>query len=192
MAQVQNNNQLNKNTANTAQPAVTTDEWRNQPDRAEEVMPKSKKPKISNGLAIAVVILLIIVVASFFAARRGGDKSQEGGIQPSVSTAPSAETSSPGVQVVQKVNEKNELRDYFRVVSPNNFKDEFLNWVPELAFKKYMDMSQEKDTQAKLEAAREFYILLNNPMVNRNDPQAINWIVDVRSDIERQLGKPLF
>jgi len=194
MAQVQNeNNQLNKNTANAAAPVSNSADWTTQPTRVEDnVMPKGKRPKIGVGLAVAVLILLAIVVAGLMI----GKKTQK---QPIVQqspqipvSSPNPETSPSALPTIKEKTKTEELRTYFSAASSSHFKEEFLQQLPDMAANSYIAFKNSTNNEDKLNSARSFYIILNNPAINRNDPEFINFAADIRADLESKLGGPLF
>ena|SRR3990167_3425429 len=85
------------------------------------------------------------------------------------------------------------LKDYFSKASPQNFHDGLLQGIPEQAIDLYLKYSSATaSAELKLGAARNFWIMINNPAVNRADPKFQPFMKDVRAALEKELGKPLF
>ena len=83
------------------------------------------------------------------------------------------------------------LSAYFKQVSPVNFKEEFMASVPAVTSTAYDQYLGAGDEAAKLESARNFYDYLSGSSV-KSDPEFIKFLEDVKSDLEKTLGKPLF
>lgn len=87
--------------------------------------------------------------------------------------------------------EASPLQDYFARVSVN-FRAEFMDQVSAAAADFFLKYEAAGDEAEKLEAGRAFYIYLDNPAVDKSDPAFVAFLADVKADLEKTLGKPLF
>lgn len=138
---------------------------------------------------IVTLILIAIFVFSFLVIRKEPSSS----VSQSPEIAQNALEQSPvALPAIKENNEvANPLKDYFKSVS-SNFQDSFMTNVPEIApdaYKKYLDAPEGDE---KLEAARAFYIYLNNPGSYKDDPSYQQFLSDVKSDLENTLSRNLF
>lgn len=138
---------------------------------------------------LAALVLILIFVLSFFVL----NKKPSPDVSQSPKTAEKVLEQSPVALPAIKENtqEANPLKDYFKSVS-SNFQDSFMTNVPEIAanaYKKYLDAPEGEE---KLEAARAFYIYLNNPGVLKDDPSYNQFLTDVKGDLENTLKRNLF
>lgn len=154
----------------------------------------TKLPKSKLAIIIAVVSVLILLgLIVFFV--KGSKKppktstSQESGI---LVASPNAKISPPVLPKVKEASKSIELGAYFKRVSPANFKDTFLANLPDAAAEDYLKYIKTENPEEKINAARSFYIILNNPAADRSDPQFNKFVIDIRADLEKTLGKPLF
>ena len=85
----------------------------------------------------------------------------------------------------------NKLKEYFSKVSVH-FQDNFMTNIPEVALSAYQKYLDAGEGEAKLEAARAFYIYINNPGVLKDDPSYSQFLTDVKDDLEDTLGRNLF
>lgn len=144
------------------------------------------------GLAVGVVFLLIVLgVLVFVGAGAGRKPGSEPPVPPFAPEATGTLPTSLPIAAVSDETDKGLLRVYFTKASPNNFKEELLAVVPMETGAQYNKFTAATG-EAKLEAARIFYVYLNNPAVDRSDPGALGFLADVRADLEKTLGKPLF
>ena len=140
---------------------------------------------VLGGLLLLVLIIAALVV--FKGVRKTAEQqpAAEGEV-----SLPVPGVSPPALPPVEEEDQFEKLSAYFAGAS-TNFKEEFMDQVPQIAAVKYDEyLAAEGDT--KLAAARAFYIYLNNPAVDRSDPAFEPFLADVKVDLEKVLGKPLF
>ncbi len=186
------NNQQSKNSANPAAATSSATDWKRQPAQPDEsMMPKGKKPKI--GVAVTILILLTIIGGIIIYNQKASKKAEEAGVSPSPIPLSSVNPEiSPPVPPPVVDTKKETLRTYFKSASPKNFREDFLNNLPDRAADDYIKYSSAAEDSEKIKYARSFYMFLNNPAVNRNDPEFLNFVADIRADLESKLGGPLF
>ena len=94
--------------------------------------------------------------------------------------------------ILPKVDDQKDislLNSYFKKAS-TNFREEFMAMVPKGAVAEYKNyLSSSGDAQ--VQAAQSFYIYLANP-ANLANAQFKTFLADVKGDLEKTLGKPLF
>lgn len=155
--------------------------------------PQAQEPISSmRGLLVGVVFLLIVLGVLVFIGAGAGRKT---GLEPPVPPlGPEAVGTLPRslpIAAVSDEADKKVLREYFAKAAPGNFKEELLAVVPREAGAAYNKFAAATG-EAKLEAARIFFVYLNNPAVDRSDPSAMGFLEDVKSDLEKAVGQPLF
>lgn len=96
----------------------------------------------------------------------------------------------PPLPIIENGEKISKLKEYFAAVSPN-WKDEYIKMVPEAAGKGYYDFLDSTD-EDKRDAAVDFYTYLSNPGVPKTDEGFILFLNDVRADLEKQVGQPLY
>lgn len=141
--------------------------------------------------AIILVLFAVFLTASYLQNKRKSPTTGENtpaSITPA-SKVPEASFNKLPAVTEQKESDVNILRDYFKGVSVN-FKEDLMPLVPAAALELYKNYKA-AGGDAKVEAARNFYIFLNNPGSASNE-QYIKMIDDVKSDLEKAVGKPLF
>lgn len=137
--------------------------------------------------AVLLILVAVLVTISYLAGNKQKQQKAETGTLIISSPIPGA--SPYKLPAVSAQSDIDLLKDYFKQASPN-FGDELMSLVPAVAvdyYKKYKDAAGD----AKLEAARAFYIYLNNPASVANE-QYKTFIEDVKVDLEKSLGQPLF
>lgn len=143
------------------------------------------------GLVAGVIFLLIVLGVLVFIGAKAGRGSAEPALPP-LAPGESVTAASPvPIAPLTDSGQRTELATYFARVSAS-FKEEFMAHVPAeagLAFEQYTGAV---DAAEKLEAARNFFIYLNNPNVDRNDSAQMAFLVDVKADLEKAVGQPLF
>lgn len=147
------------------------------------------------GLLIgAAIVLLVIGLLAFYAknlkkpAKDVPGKEQE----QIVAASPIPGASPPQLPKVKEQSKKDQVRAFFQKASPANFKEVFLDTLPEAAADSYIKYSSAASQDDKQGAARGFYIILNNPGAPSSDPQFLAFTKDVRAELEKGIGKPLF
>lgn len=105
--------------------------------------------------------------------------------------SPSISASPVALQAIKKGDQANFLKEYFLKASPH-FRDDFMENIPEMTANAYQRYLQVAEGEEKLEAARAFYIYLNNPGPKHDDPSYVEFTNDVREDLENTLGRKLF
>lgn len=139
--------------------------------------------------AIILILVAILVTISYLAGNKKIPATGPNQQQPAGVSSPLPGASPYKLPAVSDQSDINLLKDYFKQASPN-FRDELMSLVPAVAtdyYKKYKDATGD----AKLEAAKAFYIYLNNPASVSNN-QYKTFIDDVKRDLEKSIGKPLF
>ena len=151
----------------------------------------SRPPKFWLFLGALVVVALVVVVSlAFFVKQKKGVGT---GQTPTQTPLAQIVESSPVALPAIKSDEggADDLKKYFVSISPA-FADDFMAQVPEVAKDAYKKYQQTTEPEAKLEAARAFYIYLNNPGAKSNDPMFKEFLDDVKFDLEETLGRDLF
>lgn len=143
------------------------------------------------GLVVGVVFLLVVLGVLVVIGAKAIRKAPEPPVPPVAPGETGALVSPAPITAVSDEAVKKVLRGYFAKASPNNFKEELLAVVPVEAAGAYNEFTAATG-EAKLGTARNFFIYLNNPAVNRSDPGALAFLEDVKSDLEKTLGQPLF
>src|SRR3989344_5293083 len=129
--------------------------------------------------AVILILVAILVTISYLVGNKkkpGPNQQQQ---QPAGVSSPLPGASPYKLPAVSVQSDIDLLKDYFKQASPN-FGDDLMSLVPAVAvdyYKKYKDTTGD----AKLEAARSFYIYLNNPASVSNE-QYKKMIDDVKSD----------
>jgi|SRR3989344_5074048 len=138
---------------------------------------------------LACLVLILIFVLSFFVLK----KKSPTDVSKNPETAQKAIEQSPVALPAIKSddNSADELKVYFVSISPA-FSDEFMAQVPEIAKDAYKKYKETTEPAQKLEAARAFFIYLNNPGSKTDDPIFKEFLEDVKSDLETALGETLF
>lgn len=143
------------------------------------------------GLAAGVIFLVIVLAVLVFIGTKAGRGSAQPPVPP-IAPGESVTGASPvPIAPLTDSGQKSELVAYFARVSAN-FAEEFMVDVPAeagLAFEQYTAAT---DGAKKLEKARNFFIYLNNPNVDRNDSAQVAFLADVKADLEKAVGQPLF
>lgn len=146
-------------------------------------------PKIF--LAVGAVVLLAVVLgALYFRNLKRSKPTDEPSLPPLASIVPGA--TPPQLPKVEEDTKKTQLRAFFQKASPANFKEAFLDTLPAAAADAYVKYSSAASLDDKQAAARGFYIILNNPGAPSSDSQFLPFTKDVRAELEKELGKPLF
>lgn len=142
-------------------------------------------------LTIGGLLIILIIGALLLLANVNKSSQQQPAPQTELEvSSPVPGVSPPALPPVEQEDQLEKLRAYFAGAS-SNFKEDFMDQVPQIAAVKYEEyLVAEGDS--KVEAARAFYIYLNNPAVDRSDPAFEPFLADVKSDLEKTLGKPLF
>ncbi len=158
--------------------------------------PKPADPPARLGLILVPIVLLLLVLGLvyFFMAKKGQapKPAAETKSSPQLTvSSPDPKATPPALPKVEDQNQAKVLKEYFSKVSPANFKDEFMGKVPKLAADAYNSYVAAQG-DAKFEAARAFYIYLNNPGIDRNNAQMVAFLADVKKDLEKTVGKALF
>ena len=168
------------NTANTpnAKPSVPTG-------------PKQGPLASLKGLAVGLVFLLIVLGVLVFVGAKAGRGTSKPAVPPLEPKVTGTGATSLPIAAVSDEADIGVLRVYFAKASPNNFKEELMAVVPVDAAGAYNKFTAATG-EAKLEAGRIFFVYLNNPAIDRSDPGALGFLADVRADLEKTLGKPLF
>jgi len=141
-------------------------------------------------LAFGALLLVLVAVLTSIGYLAKQKKTPSAGEQ-KAPAAQGKEGSPVALPAIKNDAGADELKTYFTSISPS-FKDEFMSQVPEVtkeAYKKYKEIA---DPDQKLEAARAFYIYLNNPGPKSKDPLFEEFLQDVKSDLETALGTTLF
>lgn len=155
---------------------------------AEDKGSRSLRFWLAIGLVAAVMLLVAALLFFFFGGR--------GKIQPTPAATPLEVTQPVSKEIppppppVANQDEATLIREYFTKVSPA-FKEEFMARIPQVAvdsYKKYVNA----ESGGKLEAARAVYIYLNHPGISLGDKQYAEFLGDVRKDLEKAIGQPLF
>lgn len=141
--------------------------------------------------SLVAIIFIAIFIFTIVSLRKKTPPSQD--TNQSLETAVKAVEQSPvALPAIKEQNEQsNVLKQYFSQVSVH-FQDNFMQNVPEItldAYKKYLDAPEGEE---KLEAARAFYIYLNNPGALKDDPSYNQFLADIKDDLENTLGRNLF
>ena len=164
-----------------------------------ESLNQGLKPQGKKNIAIlALVSLLVLAVIGvsvylFMTA----SKNQADSDQPAASQQPQETTVRRGENPLtgEKVESQERLdpiEEYFKKVSPDNFKVEFMTNVGNDTLSAYEQYSTATDEEMKFEAARILHISLNNNLVNRGDENYVGFLNDVQLDLETSLGKLLY
>ena len=194
-----NNQNTNKNNPSAGKPAVSPVVSPNVPLQTKPEVAKPagdspsqfdlRPPKFWLVLAIIVVAAAVGLLTLYFKTSSKGAKPNQTSENGALSTPVSDET--PKLPPpVSNADDKKALSEYFTNVS-TNFKPEYMEKIPQVAldgFKKY----QAAAGDAKLDAARTFYIYLNSPGVAPGDDIYPEFVKDVQNDLEKTLGKKLF
>lgn len=143
------------------------------------------------GLVVGVVFLLIVLGVLVVIGAKTIRKAPQPPVPPAAPNTGTMATPVP-ITVVSDEGQKAALRSYFVKASPNNFKEEFMANVPVEAVGAYNEFVKSASGEAKLSAARNFFIYLNNPAVNRTNPQALAFLADVKADLGKTVGQALF
>ena len=133
------------------------------------------------GLILSIAILLFALNFNF---EDGAGET----VQPAEEKV-SLQYASP-LPIVTEQAQIDPLQEYFSSISPN-WKDEYITKVPKVAAVAYQDFL-DSDDEDQFYAAQDFYVYLNNPSVIKTDDQYINFLNDVRDDLEDQIGEPLY
>lgn len=147
---------------------------------------------VIGAVAVGATLLAIAAFVLVGQSRKGGEEQQTSQLSELPISSPEPNVSPPTLPPVQGEEKTSSLRAYFASVSPNNFKEEFMAKVPDVAANSYIEYSKAQGDEAKSEAARAFYIYLNNPAADTGDPSFAAFLADVKADLEKTLGKPLF
>lgn len=185
----------NINKTNTAKPLAGANAGVSDNAWSQSTPPSQPEPKFSGSRlgALLALVAIIVLAGLFLIYRQKTSKPTEQ--TPSPSQIPLSSVNpeiSPPVPPPVVDTKKDTLRNYFKVASPKNFREAFLDNLPDRAADDYIKYSNATDEAEKLKYARSFYMFLNNPAVNRNDPEFINFAADIRTDLEAKLGGPLF
>lgn len=155
----------------------------------QEILKNFGGPKIF--LAVGAVVLLAVVLgALYFRNLKQSKPAEEPSLPPLASIVPGA--TPPQLPKVEEDTKKTQLRAFFQKASPDNFKEAFLDTLPAAAADAYVKYSSAASVDDKQAAARGFYILLNNPGAPNSDSQFLPFTKDVRAELEKEIGKPLF
>lgn len=145
-------------------------------------------------LIVGVVFILVVAAVAFLVSKNYVAKpAKEQPVQTQenlVVSTPVPGASPPALKTVSGEKEANVLRSYFKKVSPDNFKEEFMASVPAVAYNSYNDYLRADFPEGKLQSARDFYIFLTNPAAPK-DPSYKSFLADVKADLEKSLGKAL-
>ncbi len=144
-----------------------------------------KSPAILLGL-VALVILVGFV--AFFAKKLNVPKKAVP--TPVTVSSPIAGASPIALPAVKEQKDADLLSTYFASTSAS-FKKEFMAKVPQKAVDAYKQYTTSTNDNTKLESARNFYIYLNNPAAASNGDYK-DFLQDIKSDLEKGLGKQLF
>lgn len=137
--------------------------------------------------AVVAILIVGLIVAIFQNLRQEAPPEEELPI-----SSPVAGASPVPLAAIEEKGQADVLTAYFGRVSPANFDEDFMDKVPQLAASAYLEYTQAADSDSKQESARTFYIYLTNPAVDQSDPRVAAWLADVKADLEKTLGKPLF
>ena len=148
-----------------------------------------KRALLIIGVIFTIVVLGVLLAVGELNKKKQGQQQPSGTSLEVSKPVPGA--SPPSLPQVQDKSKADKLRDYFAKASVN-FKEQFMAKVADVAADKYLEYSQAADPEKKLEAARAFYIYLNNPAVDKSDPGFTQFLADVKADLEKALGKALF
>ena len=148
-----------------------------------------RPPKFWLVLAIIVVAVFVGLLALYFKIGTKGAKPNQTSENGALSTPVSQDT--PKLPPpVSNADDKKALSDYFTNVS-TNFKPEYLDKIPQVAATAFTNY-QAAEGDARLDAARTFYIYLNSPGIAPGDDIYPEFAKDVQNDLEKTLGKKLF
>lgn len=155
---------------------------------------KGQFSKNRSSIVLVLIALFIVAGAVVYYAKLGKKASQqEASPTPEIQIAPGVPGVSPPVlPKVTAPQQGQSLRAFFTQASPNNFKEIFLENVPQAAADSFATFSSSTGGEEKINAARSFYIILSNPGADRSDPQFEKFLLDVRKQLEDSLGSPLF
>lgn len=144
--------------------------------------------------AIILILVAVFATASYLIgnkknAAQAPNQAKTGQLSSTTPAAVVAGASPKALPPVKDQGDINLLQSYFKKVSAN-FRDDLMSQVPAVAvdsFKKYQSATGE----AKVAAAQTFYIYLSSPAsVANSDFKKV--LADVKADLEKALGKPLF
>lgn len=152
-----------------------------------------KPPKGRLAIIIAAVSVLILLgLIAFFVKGSKQNPKISASQEPRIMVAsPNPNASPPVLPKIKEASKSSELGAYFKRVSPDNFKDTFLANLPDAAADAYLMYTKTENPEEKINAARSFYIILNNPAADRSDPQFTKFVLEIKADLEKTLGKPL-
>lgn len=180
------------NKANETKPlagtnAGVTDNWNKTPAPVQPAPPNFSGSRLG---ALLALVAIIIIAGLFLIYRQKTSKPVDQAVSPSQVPLSSVNPEiSPPVLPMVIASKKETLRTYFKSASPNNFREDFLNNLPDRAADDYQKYIAATDEAEKRKYAISFYMFLNNPAVNRNDPEFINFAGDVRADLESKVGQ---
>ena len=193
------NNNTNQNSVSAGKQAPQSPVSSNVPPAAKSEATKPidatpsqfdlRPPKFWLVLAIIVVAVAVGLLMFYLKTSSKGSKPDQTSESTALSTPVSHETPKPP-PAISNADDKKALSEYFTNVS-TNFKPEYMEKIPQVAasaFKNY----QAAAGDAKLDAARTFYIYLNSPGVAPGDDIYPEFVKDVQNDLEKTLGKKLF
>lgn len=146
-------------------------------------------PKII--LAVLVITILAAALGFYYWRNLKPSKPEETQTMPPLASVIPGATP-PQLPKAQEEDKKAQLREFFVKASPVNFKEVFLETLPEAAADAYIKYSAASSVADKQAAARGFYIILNNPGAPSSDPAFGLFVKDVRAALEKEIGKPLF
>lgn len=208
MAEVSNVNDSNKSTASAQSPPSKLPPIDpNLKNKFAQVSPSFKAPSSPSGNdpkiddknwvhlgliiipALLLILLIVLGVGLFLRGKKSPTPNATKKEAPAISS-PIPRASPVQLPAVKEQKKTDELKNYFAKVSPS-FKQEYMSKVPDAAAGAYDDYLASSGDK-KVEAARAFYIYLNNPGVDQSDTQFKTFLADVKSDLEKSIGKPLF
>lgn len=138
---------------------------------------------------IASVVLILIFVLSFYLLNKKAPPDLSQSPQTAEKVIEQSPVALPAIK--SEDTSADELKVYFVSVSPV-FNEEFMAQVPEIAKDAYKKYKETGEPLQKLEAARAFFIYLNNPGSKTDDPIFQEFLNDVKTDLEKTLGRVLF
>lgn len=138
---------------------------------------------------VAVIVLVLLVAFSTFFVKKLNAPSNPVATPLAVSS-PIPGASPIALPAVREQTDIDLLSTYFANTSAS-FKSEFMAKTPQKAVEAYKQYTTAASDDAKLQAARNFYIYLNNPAAPQ-DAEYREFLEDIKADLEKGLGKNLF
>ena len=164
------------------------------PNQATDSQTPANKPHILDtklGIIIGVIFAVIVFGVLVLIAKNAREKPAPPAVpeEENVVVAPIVPgITPPPIPQVKDEDKKAALEEYFKRVSPANYKSEYMAKVPDAAANAYIEFTKAQDKESKTEHGLAFIIYLNAPSVDKSDPVFVKFLQDVKGDIDKTLA----